>query len=662
MIKSCILDNAGKVKLITNGKEGNALIAVKDADNTILWSWHIWMTDQPADQNYENDVLGSFVMLDRNIGAIRADRGTGDEWKEASGLQYQWGRKDPFAPGKFTDHSGQFTAAESLKYPTEFGTSSNWTSETQVNFWNAGKKTIYDPCPVGYRVPMENVWYGFSSEGSSNYVTESQVSSTTYDNGWSFYRNSSSETAWYPVTGYYYYGINSYSNSSYGYYWSADKNGGGNPYYIHFRSDRYVCQNETTNTRDACNIRCLKDEDHVDISTHVSFKPVEFSEVSTSSVKLSSGYKEGSAVTIVEKGFAYDKSADFSNETRVAVESDGRDFLCTLTDLDNATLYYVRAYAETVIGNETVMFYSDAITFGTRYSEDVVNLSERGTANCYIVSYPGAYSFNCTVKGNSTESVGVVSTLEVLWESDSYMTKAATGTIVSSVTLYNNAAVISLPDDFNEGSALIAAKDENGTILWSWHIWITDTPVDHNYVNGDTHYIVQDRNLGAARGDHGYGDEWKQSCGLTYVWGRKDPFSAGNYTVSVSTSSTEDHISNPMVIYLNWNSSGWDAGSKTLNDPCPVGYRVATREVYACLQASGDYNNGWNYLYDGENTSWYPVKSEPYADGSIRYWGDCYMWHSSNNLYCFYFGSDTSTNLNQSVGTHNLAIRCMKDE
>ena len=52
------------------------------------------------------------------------------------------------------------------------------------------------------------------------------------------------------------------------------------------------------------------------------------------------------------------------------------------------------------------------------FNEDysTMNLSYFESANCYIVSEAGKYKFR-TVKGNSNESVGSVSSCEVLWES-----------------------------------------------------------------------------------------------------------------------------------------------------------------------------------------------------------------------------------------------------
>ena len=48
------------------------------------------------------------------------------------------------------------------------------------------------------------------------------------------------------------------------------------------------------------------------------------------------------------------------------------------------------------------------------YIPDWLDGSE--TANCYIVTEPGVYGFRA-VKGNTSESVGTIASVEVLWES-----------------------------------------------------------------------------------------------------------------------------------------------------------------------------------------------------------------------------------------------------
>ena len=82
-----------------------------------------------------------------------------------------------------------------------------------------------------------------------------------------------------------------------------------------------------------------------------------------------------------------------------------------------------------------------------------------------------------------------------------------------------------------KGNAVVAFK-VNGTIYWSWHIWVTDNPengVIYNYgmeADIDLNPITiqyMDRNLGATSNDF-LGNQWQKSGGLMYEWGRKDPF------------------------------------------------------------------------------------------------------------------------------------------
>ena len=155
-------------------KNGNALIAAKDASGNILWSWHIWVCDgwdpvKTAHTYYNN----SSVMMDRNLGALSATPGEAT----ALGLLYQWGRKDPFigsssisddveaastlkwpAPVPSSKETG--TIAFAIAHPTTYITSwednYDWfyTGEfsTDNTRWQE-EKTIYDPCPAGWKLP-----------------------------------------------------------------------------------------------------------------------------------------------------------------------------------------------------------------------------------------------------------------------------------------------------------------------------------------------------------------------------------------------------------------------------------------------------------------------------------------------------------------------------
>lgn len=95
---------------INKGKgKGNAVVAFK-VNETIYWSWHIWVTDNPEDgvvysQGTETDLNGNPIIvqyMDRNLGAT-SNTFLGNQWQKSGGLMYEWGRKDPFPPLVYKD-------------------------------------------------------------------------------------------------------------------------------------------------------------------------------------------------------------------------------------------------------------------------------------------------------------------------------------------------------------------------------------------------------------------------------------------------------------------------------------------------------------------------------------------------------------------------------
>lgn len=172
----------GRVEFVVSdtGQAGNAVIAVYDkpdpnaADAMVLWSWHIWCAPRPVDipvkpeAGTELAAGEKYVFMDRNVGA--------EDSKEV-GMYYQYGRKDPFIDYKTRGHehiydllgrdvtallkklSDSFERYETVRYPLtysnvnmEYGAvwGSNSTSPDQIS---NDVKTIYDPCPPGYKVP-----------------------------------------------------------------------------------------------------------------------------------------------------------------------------------------------------------------------------------------------------------------------------------------------------------------------------------------------------------------------------------------------------------------------------------------------------------------------------------------------------------------------------
>nr|WP_303794881.1 DUF4906 domain-containing protein [Bacteroides intestinalis] len=201
---------------------GNGVIAAYDVNDAILWSWHIWVTDYKPDATGSETVLepstkrkqkyayrsdiNSFPMMDRNLGALEGYTSVpADEVAKsrANGLHYQWGRKDPFlgsyttksinsvaiVSGSATPTNGlqnaygpdgytffprsstSATSGDKLEYSFKIPTTvyDRATSNSYVNaaLWGASKsapKTLYDPCPQGWRVPEYTTFFHLFSD------------------------------------------------------------------------------------------------------------------------------------------------------------------------------------------------------------------------------------------------------------------------------------------------------------------------------------------------------------------------------------------------------------------------------------------------------------------------------------------------------------------
>ena len=196
----------------TTFKSGNASIAVRDSNAKILWSWHIWLSKEGwNDHIYANN---AGTMMDRNLGATSATPGD----VGAFGLLYQWGRKDPFlgsssissntlavSTGSWSSVSTQQTVDYVTANPMTFvdGRFYEWCSEIWNNYeirWKDSKKTMYDPCPVGYCVPSgDNSGFWAMALGRSDYISDvSTWDSTNKGLKWEL---ADGTTAWYPAVG-----------------------------------------------------------------------------------------------------------------------------------------------------------------------------------------------------------------------------------------------------------------------------------------------------------------------------------------------------------------------------------------------------------------------------------------------------------------------------
>lgn len=148
---------------------GNALLAAKNSSGDVIWSWHVWLSSTTVYASTSK--LSNHEVMDRNLGALQTTLASGEVNPASFGLLYQWGRKDPF-PGMGSAQSTAVTKvagaatsilreqvdlAFSIANPTVFPTldNSNWLAADDETLWGgtSGTKTIYDPCPPGYKVP-----------------------------------------------------------------------------------------------------------------------------------------------------------------------------------------------------------------------------------------------------------------------------------------------------------------------------------------------------------------------------------------------------------------------------------------------------------------------------------------------------------------------------
>ncbi len=146
--------------------EGVRILEAKDADDNILWDWIIWITDKPEDVTLKD---GKTVLMDRNLGAVCAlPKDTVVSYGENWGLRFQFGRKDPVfnASTNLIDTSPEVGTIEYvMQHPAAFihpldttlaehqQWHGDWMWEGQLKLWDGPEKTIWDPCPAGYRVP-----------------------------------------------------------------------------------------------------------------------------------------------------------------------------------------------------------------------------------------------------------------------------------------------------------------------------------------------------------------------------------------------------------------------------------------------------------------------------------------------------------------------------
>lgn len=267
---------------------GNAVVAVYDGANgtgNILWSWHIWVTDYNTndanniDRYPDSQPNPNVIMMNRNLGALDNSPGT----TGSLGLMYQWGRKDPFIGGRsFEVNELLSTVPEASSWPIvsidsgplENNTSLAYSIKNPMTFiystsgvydwyalersyqndhlWNSetGGKTIYDPCPAGWRVPNggPGIWNGWAA---SNFIWIGSSRGRAYNS-----------TVWYPAAGVREHANGSLARVGESAYYLSSTPSGINMYILYFnQSNDWVLPSDHSNFRAyGGSVRCMKEQ------------------------------------------------------------------------------------------------------------------------------------------------------------------------------------------------------------------------------------------------------------------------------------------------------------------------------------------------------------------------------------------------------------------
>ena len=288
----------------TDIKSGNTVVAVTK-NGTVVWSWHLWFAPKSAltpipvtnyqgkTYNFTTETLGwkpkgevttynaprtVKVKVEQTIAnggaklftVINITQNNGGK-KEGIATLYQFGRKDAL-PGtdtfyptnsySFDNTTGGRSLGYAIQHPenmfiyAQTGTYYyDWCNATYYNLWsadntttgfndNAVVKTVYDPCPVGFKMPASNAFTGFTSNGQYQSGAANINANGTADSwdkfsaayGHNFYTNGSkTATIFFPASGFRDVSDGSlYSVGYYGDYWSAGPGSAGGGCYLYF--------------------------------------------------------------------------------------------------------------------------------------------------------------------------------------------------------------------------------------------------------------------------------------------------------------------------------------------------------------------------------------------------------------------------------------------
>lgn len=343
--------------------------------------------------------------------------------------------------------------------------------------------------------------------------------------------------------------------------------------------------------------------------------------------------------------------------------------------------------------------------------DSYVNLSASATANCYMVTSPGAYKFRADIKGNGvTTSCGLgaatsgISAVKVIYTDGQPFVDGSYA--IKDGFIYFTTLDGTLPT----GTAIVAALNSTEKVLWSWLIWSNPLIADVT-LSDDTTWL--NMNIGA----HQVEFKPEGFNGYYYQWGRKDPMQQAKGINNVidapfvshaskTDGSLTNSIANPLVFYGSYRDASnvpiadwctfeddvkyydwWNKNitadaqttatpAKTMFDPCPPGYHVPTFAEFANLSKLSKAA-GPDFGAVVEEKLYFPCTSQRAAGISAGFWNNGVdsrgYYHCTNpketgtkdkrSVYRFWTttttcGGPADSSCSRATG---LVVRCKKD-
>ena len=326
--------------------------------------------------------------------------------------------------------------------------------------------------------------------------------------------------------------------------------------------------------------------------------------------------------------------------TTNTVDGEPTEFLVTTTNSTSTTTSKGTGASRTVTGDATLKAASPVSDVDLSMVDNAgVDRASRMTANCYLVHAPGTYKlplvYGNAIKNGSTNSTAYYTsqtsnTLQRLvnhagsgitdpWLKNNSATPDGARLIwedvkgmISSVGISGDYLTFTVDEDnIAEGNAVVAAT-MSGTVVWSWHIWVTPQTLSSttSIATGSRTYQVAPVNVGQVDG--------LIKAGATVYAGDLCQVRATANGITVEFQVTAKDYTSGGTNYYN-PSPYYQWGRKDAERPCTGAYNASGTYAQNPTLVSGAYTIGTtiqnpdNHYYNSSNYG-------PYNENKYNYW------------------------------------------